>query len=263
MKNWLFTLGVGLISAGIGFIVGSKWTEKEVTRRLEDEYQAEYDLLAKRFKEREEEKIREDERKKCAEMSSEVEKMHESIRRHADERSVNEGIRKHAEKVRTRRDMTEEIDEVKDWDDEEELEEFGGKTEDDDIWEEVVDDYDPSSSKRNYYGHPKSLCEDADAQDEYEKLLYENDKRRDAGCDVYIISYDEYYNNECNDECLTYDPNNQMLIRDAEPMEEVDADELVSFEALQLIDEGFTDVVYVHNSNLNIDFVIEKLDLRS
>lgn len=243
MKNWLFTLGVGLISAGIGFIVGSKWTEKEVTRRLEDEYQAEYDLLAKRFKEREEEKIRDDERKKCAEMKEEASRMQEGIRKH----------------TKTRRDMTEE---VSDWDDEEELEEFGGKTEDDDIWEEVVDDYDPSASKRNRYGHPRSLCEDADIQDEYDRLLHENDKRRDAGCDVYIISYDEYYNNECDDECLTYDTNNQMLIRDAEPMEEVDADELVSFEALQLIDEGFTDVVYVHNKNLNIDFVISKLDPR-
>ena len=244
-KNWLLTLGVGLISAGIGFIVGSKWTEKEVTRRLEDEYQAEYDLLAKRFKEREEEKIREDERKKCAEMASEAEKMHEGIRKHAEERSAAEGIRK------TRRDMTEEVEEVSDWDDDDELEEFGGKTEEDDIWEK------PEGER------PRNLCQTIEELDDYERILYEDRLRREQGSDVYLISYDDYWESHDRKEVdLMYDPNTEHLWNEEDPEEELDVDWVVSYEALEILREGYSDIVYVRNDRLDTDFVIQRLDPR-
>jgi hypothetical protein len=231
-------LGVSLISAGIGFIVGSKWTEKEITKRTEDFYQKEYDLLKKTFEERKEAEIREDERKKCAEMSSEASKM-------------QEGIRKYAEERRTRRDMTEEIDEADDWDDEDELEEFGGKTEEDDIWEN-------SEGER-----PRNLCQTQEELDDYDRILYEDRMRREQGSDVYLISYDTYWESRDREEVdLMYDPNTEHLWNEEDPEEELDVDNLVSYEALEILREGYSDIVYVRNDRLNTDFVIQRLDPR-
>ena len=82
MKNVLLTTGISLITAGIGFIVGSKWTEKEIKQRTEDFYQKEYDLLKKRFEEDKEQEIRDDQKRKDAEMAEECHRMQEGIRRH-------------------------------------------------------------------------------------------------------------------------------------------------------------------------------------
>lgn len=241
MKNALLTAGISLITAGIGFIVGSKWTEKEITKRTEDFYQKEYDLLKKTFEERKEQEIRDDQKRKDAEMVEECHKMQEGIRRHIHEEDSYDGIRKgRHEDERGRVDWS--VEENSDWEDEEELEEFGGKTEEDDIWEKV---------------------EDSDMQDEYERILHENDKRREAGCDVYLISYDDYWASRDREEVdLMYDPNTEHLWNDEDPEEELDVDSLVSFEALEILREGYSDIVYVRNDRLNTDFVIQRLDPR-
>lgn len=230
MKNVLLTTGISLITAGIGFIVGSKWTEKEIKQRTEDFYQKEYDLLKKRFEEDKEQEIRDDQKRKDAEMVEECHKMQEGIRRHIHEYDIPEQ------------------DELED---EEELEEFGGKTEEDDIWED-------SENER-----PRNLCQTQEELDDYDRILYEDRMRREQGSDVYLISYDTYWESRDREEVdLIYDPNTEHLWNEEDPEEELDVDNLVSYEALEILREGYSDIVYVRNDRLETDFVIQRLDPR-
>ena len=237
MKNVLLTTGISLITAGIGFIVGSKWTEKEIKQRTEDFYQKEYDLLKKRFEEDKEQEIRDDQKRKDAEMAEECHKMQEGIRagRHED--------------YRGRVDWS--VEENSDLDDEDELEEFGGKTEEDGIWED-------SESER-----PRNLCQNQEELDDYDRILYEDRMRREQGSDVYMISYDTYWESHDREEVdLMYDPNTEYLWNEEDPDDELDVDNLVSYEALEILREGYSDIVYVRNDRLNTDFVIQRLDPR-
>lgn len=237
MKNVLLTTGISLITAGIGFIIGSKWTEKEIKQRTEDFYQKEYDLLKKRFEEDKEQEIRDDQKRKDAEMVEECHKMQEGIRagRHEDDRG--------------RVDWS--VEENSDLEDEEELEEFGGKTEEDDIWEN-------SEVER-----PRNLCQTQEELDDYDRILYEDRMRREQGSDVYMISYDAYWESRDREEVdLMYDPNTEHLWNEEDPDEELDVDNLVSYEALEILREGYSDIVYVRNDRLETDFVIQRLDPR-
>lgn len=239
MKNVLLTAGISLITAGIGFIVGSKWTEKEIKQRTEDFYQKEYDLLKKRFEEDKEQEIRDDQKRKDAEIVEEVKKMQDGIRRHVHESDSYESD-----------NVVNDIPE-QDWDDEEELEEFGGKTEEDDIWES-------SEGER-----PRNLCQTQEELDDYDRILYEDRLRREQGSDVYLISYDNYWESRDREEVdLMYDPNTEHLWNEEDPDEELDADSLVSYEALEILREGYSDIVYVRNDRLDTDFVIQRLDPR-
>lgn len=230
MKNILLTTGISLITAGIGFIVGSKWTEKEIKKRTEDFYQKEYDLLKKRFEDDKEQEIRDDQKRKDAEIVEEVKKMQDGIRRHIHEYDTPE---------------------QNDLEDEEELEEFGGKTEEDDIWEN-------SEVER-----PRNLCQTQEELDDYDRILYEDRMRREQGSDVYMISYDTYWESRDREEVdLMYDPNTEHLWNEADPDEELDVDNLVSYEALEVLREGYSDIVYVRNDRLDTDFVIQRLDPR-
>lgn len=235
MKNVLLTTGISLITAGIGFIVGSKWTEKEIKQRTEDFYQKEYDLLKKRFEEDKEQEIRDDQKRKDAEMAEECHRMQEGIRRHVHESDSYEGIRADQD----------------DLEDEEELEEFGGKTEEDDIWEN-------SEVER-----ARNLCQTQEELDDYDRILYEDRMRREQGSDVYMISYDDYWESRDRAEVdLMYDPNTEHLWNEEDPEEELDVDNLVSYEALEILREGYSDIVYVRNDRLETDFVIQRLDPR-
>jgi hypothetical protein len=237
MKNVLLTTGISLITAGIGFIIGSKWTEKEIKQRTEDFYQKEYDLLKKHFEEDKEQEIRDDQKRKDAEIVEEVKKMQDGIRagRHEDDRG--------------RVDWS--VEENSDLDDEEELEEFGGKTEEGDIWEN-------SDVER-----PKNLCQTQEELDDYDRILYEDRMRREQGSDVYLISYDDYWESRDREEVdLMYDPNTEHLWNEEDPDEELDVDNLVSYEALEILREGYSDIVYVRNDRLDTDFVIQRLDPR-
>lgn len=235
MKNVLLTTGISLITAGIGFIIGSKWTEKEIKQRTEDFYQKEYDLLKRRFEEDKEQEIRDDQKRKDAEMAEECHKMQEGIRRHVHESDSYEGIRADQD----------------DLEDEEELEEFGGKTEEDDIWEN-------SEVER-----PRNLCQTQEELDDYDRILYEDRMRREQGSDVYLISYEDYWESRDREEVdLMYDPNTEHLWNEADPEEELDVDNLVSYETLEILREGYSDIVYVRNDRLNTDFVIQRLDPR-
>lgn len=237
MKNVLLTTGISLITAGIGFIIGSKWTEKEIKQRTEDFYQKEYDLLKKHFEEDKEQEIRDDQKRKDTEMVEEVKKMQEGIRagRHEDDRGRVDWF----------------FEEYSDLEDEEELEEFGGKTEEDDIWEN-------SEVER-----PRNLCQTQEELDDYDRILYEDRMRREQGSDVYMISYDTYWESRDREEVdLMYDPNTEHLWNEEDPDEELDVDNLVSYEALEILREGYSDIVYVRNDRLNTDFVIQRLDPR-
>lgn len=234
MKNVLLTTGISLITAGIGFIIGSKWTEKEIKQRTEDFYQKQYDLLKKRFEEDKEQEIRDDQKRKDAEIVEEVKKMQDGIRagRHEDDRG--------------RVDWA--VEENSDWDEEEELEEFGGKTEENDIWEN-------SEVER-----PRNLCQTQEELDDYDRILYEDRMRREQGSDVYMISYDDYWESRDREEVdLMYDPNTEHLWNEEDPEEELDVDNLVSYEALEILREGYSDIVYVRNDRLDTDFVIQRL----
>lgn len=235
MKNILLTTGISLITAGIGFIVGSKWTEKEIKQRTEDFYQKEYDLLKKRFEEDKEQEIRDDQKRKDTEMVEEVKKMQDGIRKHVHESDSYDGIRADQDEL----------------EDEDELEEFGGKTEEDGIWED-------SEIER-----PRNLCQTQEELDDYDRILYEDRMRREQGSDVYMISYDTYWESRDREEVdLMYDPNTEHLWNEEDPEEELDVDNLVSYEALEVLREGYSDIVYVRNDRLNTDFVIQKLDPR-
>lgn len=237
MKNVLLTTGISLITAGIGFIIGSKWTEKEIKQRTEDFYQKEYDLLKKRFEEDKEQEIRDDQKRKDAEIVEEVKRMQDGIRagRHEDDRG--------------RVDWA--VEENSDLEDEDELEEFGGKTEENDIWED-------SENER-----PRNLCQTQEELDDYDRILYEDRMRREQGSDVYLISYDDYWESRDREEVdLMYDPNTEHLWNEEDPDEELDVDNLVSYEALEILREGYSDIVYVRNDRLETDFVIQRLDPR-
>lgn len=237
MKNVLLTTGISLITAGIGFIIGSKWTEKEIKQRTEDFYQKEYNLLKKRFEEDKEQEIRDDQKRKDAEIVEEVKKMQDGIRagRHEDDRG--------------RVDWA--VEENSELEDEDELEEFGGKTEENDIWED-------SEVER-----PRNLCQTQEELDDYDRILYEDRMRREQGSDVYLISYDDYWESRDREEVdLMYDPNTEHLWNEEDPEEELDVDNLVSYEALEILREGYSDIVYVRNDRLETDFVIQRLDPR-
>lgn len=237
MKNVLLTTGISLITAGIGFIIGSKWTEKEIKQRTEDFYQKEYDLLKKRFEEDKEQEIRDDQKRKDAEIVEEVKRMQDGIRagRHEDDRG--------------RVDWA--VEENSDLEDEDELEEFGGKTEENDIWED-------SENER-----PRNLCQTQEELDDYDRILYEDRMRREQGSDMYLISYDDYWESRDREEVdLMYDPNTEHLWNEEDPEEELDVDNLVSYEALEILREGYSDIVYVRNDRLETDFVIQRLDPR-
>jgi hypothetical protein len=235
MKNILLTTGISLITAGIGFIIGSKWTEKEIKQRTEDFYQKEYDLLKKRFEEDKEQEIRDDQKRKDAEMVEECHKMQEGIRKHVHESD----------------NVMDDIPDQDELEDEEELEEFGGKTEENDIWEESEVD------------RPRNLCQTQEELDDYDRILYEDRMRREQGSDVYLISYDDYWESRDREEVdLMYDPNTEHLWNEEDPEEELDVDNLVSYEALEILREGYSDIVYVRNDRLDTDFVIQRLDPR-
>lgn len=230
IKHGLFTLGISLITAGIGFIVGSKWTEKEIKQRTEDFYAKEYELLKKSYEERKEGEIRADQQKKDTEMVAEVEKMREGIRR-----------------------CRHEVD----WDDEEELEEFGGKTE---------DEFDEESEERELKGpgdRPSNLCRSLEEQNRYDALLYRDRKAHENGHYCWIISYDEYWDAKDREEhSLTYDVNTEHLWDDDDPERELEPDALVSMEALEILAEGYSDKICVQNIIPYVDYVITRFDPR-
>ena len=170
--------------------------------------------------------------RKCkdAEMVEECHRMQEGIRRHIHESDIPEQ------------------DELED---EEELEEFGGKTEENDIWEN-------SEVER-----PRNLCQTQEELDDYDRILYEDRMRREQGSDVYLISYEDYWESRDREEVdLMYDPNTEHLWNEEDPEEELDVDNLVSYEALEILREGYSDIVYVRNDRLETDFVIQRLDPR-
>lgn len=220
-NNWLITLGIGLISAGIGFIVGSKWTEKEIKERNEDFYQREYDLLKESWEKRKEEEIREDERRKCQEMAAEAKKM-------------QDGSRKCDEKGRV------------EW----EVDEFGNTD------DEIKPKNRPNPVERGEMEYnPDDLVERFD-------LPGQPNAKRDPRF-PYLITYDEYYESEMPEHHMTWDMDNQMLIDDEDPEREPDIDAEVTFEALEVLNEGRENIIFVRNERLGCEFVIERLDPRS
>lgn len=58
-RNILMAIGGMMITAGIGFIAGSKWTEKRLSCKLEDLYSEEYNLLKKNLEKKYEAKEQE------------------------------------------------------------------------------------------------------------------------------------------------------------------------------------------------------------
>ena len=212
-NNWLITLGIGLISAGIGFIVGSKWTEKEIKERNEDFYQREYDLLKESWEKRKEEEIREDERRKCQEMAAEAKKMQDGsscVAKNERKRDEIEG-----EKPKNRPNPVER-------------------------------------SKMEY---------NPDDESERFDLPGQPNAKRDPRF-PYLINYDEYYESEMEEHHMTWDVDNQMLIDDEDPEREPDIDAEVTFEALEVLNEGRENIIFVRNERLGCEFVIERMDPR-
>ena len=230
-NNWLITLGIGLISAGIGFIVGSKWTEKEIKERNEDFYQRKYDLLKESWEKRKEEEIRADERQKCQEMAAEAKKMQDGSRL-SDDKSVN-GSRKCDDRGR----VEWEVDESCNPDD------------------EIKPKNRPNPVERGKMEYnPDDLVERFD-------LPGQPNAKRDPRF-PYLISYDEYYDSEMEEHHMTWDVDNQMLIDDEDPEREPDIDAEVTFEALEVLNEGRENIIFVRNERLGCEFVIERMDPR-
>lgn len=217
-NNWLITLGIGLISAGIGFIVGSKWTEKEIKERNEDFYQREYDLLKESWEKRKEEEIREDERRKCQEMAAECAKMQSGCRNSEDCVAKNERKRdeNEVEKPKNRPNPVERA--------------------------EMEYNPDDESERFDLPGQPNA--------------------KRDPRF-PYLINYDEYYESEMEEHHMTWDMDNEMLIDDEDPEREPDIDAEVTFEALEVLNEGRENIIFVRNERLGCEFVIERMDPRS
>ena len=223
-NNWLITLGVGLISAGIGFIVGSKWTEKEIKERNEDFYQREYDLLKESWEKRKEEEIRADERKKWQEMTEEARKM-------------QEGVAKNTKKCDEKGRVEWEVDE------------FG--------WHDKTDE---PKNRQNPVERGKMEYNPDDLAERFDLPGQPNAKRDPRF--PYLITYDEYYESEMEEHHMTWDSNNQILIDDEDPEREPDIDAEVSFEALEVLDEGRENIIFVRNERLGCEFVIERMDPR-
>jgi hypothetical protein len=213
-NNWLITLGIGLISAGIGFIVGSKWTEKEIKERNEDFYQREYDLLKESWEKHKEEEIREDERRKCQEMAAEAKKMQTGCRmsdgRNSDgSRNSEDCVAKHRPNPVERAEM----------------------------------EYNPDDESERF------------------DLPGQPNAKRDPRF-PYLITYDEYYESDYDEHHMTWDAENEMLIDDEDPEREPDIDAEVTFEALEVLNEGRESIIFVRNERLGCEFVIERMDPR-
>lgn len=230
-NNWLITLGIGLISAGIGFIVGSKWTEKEIKERNEDFYQREYDLLKESWEKRKEEEIREDERRKCQEMAAECAKMQSGCRNSED--CVVKNERKCDERGRV------------EW----EVDEFG--------WHDKTDE---PKNRPNPVERGKMEYNPDDESERFDLPGQPNAKRDPRF--PYLITYDEYYESEMPEHHMTWDTENQMLIDDEDAEREPDIDSEVSFEALEVLNEGRESIIFVRNERLGCEFVIERMDPR-
>ena len=217
-NNWLITLGIGLISAGIGFIVGSKWTEKEIKERNEDFYQREYDLLKESWEKHKEEEIREDERRKCQEMAAECAKMQSGCRNSED--CVAKNDRKCDEN---------EVEKPK--------------------------------NRPNPVERAKTEYNPDDESERFDLPGQPNAKRNPRF--PYLITYDEYYESDYDEHHMTWDAENEMLIDDEDPEREPDIDAEVTFEALEVLNEGRENIIFVRNERLGCEFVIERMDPRA
>ena len=227
-NNWLITLGIGLISAGIGFIVGSKWTEKEIKERNEDFYQREYDLLKESWEKRKEEEIREDERRKCQEMAAEAKKMQDGTRL-SDDKNVN-GCMNSEDCVAKNDRKCDEIEVEK------------------------------PKNRPNPVERGKMEYNPDDESERFDLPGQPNAKRDPRF--PYLINYEEYYESEMEEHHMTWDVDNQMLIDDEDPEREPDIDAEVTFEALEVLNEGRENIIFVRNERLGCEFVIERLDPR-
>lgn len=215
-KNVLFTVGVGLITAALGFVVGSKWTERHLKRGLEDLYQQEYDLLR--------EKLEEDYQN--AKKTEENKPSEEEFKADDKENYVNNEP---------------DIDENGYFD-----------SFDDEIDEDDVDSDDPTRKRPH---------KTAKQKERYEEIMKENEYYKNGNPEYpYIISYDEYYDNkDYIERHLTWDSDNNMLIDDDDPHHVIDdIDELISYEAIDLIEDGGESIVYIRNDQLKTDFVLER-----
>lgn len=195
-KKIFITAAIGLIGTAVGFVIGSKWTEKNLKDELEEVYTKEFEMIKKDLEEKYENKANADK-----EMAEEASKMQEGIKK-ARENGANK-------------------------------------------------------ERMNRY-HP-DLAEIDEFEEEIDK---ENDISEDKG--PYMISYEEFYENkEYDEKSMTWDPELNILTEDgneAEPIEDID--ELVSYEALDILESSKTNEIYVRNDVLKTDFVISRYDPR-
>lgn len=191
MKKAIITVGAGVISGLVGFVIGSKWTEKKLKTKLEDIYQAEFDAFKKSYAERH---STEDETKPTEEAVDLVAQTQAQIKNAI--MADNKKKRDYMKKANPDSD------------------DYGGLEEDDIVTTEKG---------------------------------------------PYIISYEEYTDdNDYMSKTLTWDPIHAALNDDEEeeliPSEDIDA--TVSFEALDLLENGGESVVYVRNDEAQTDYVI-------
>lgn len=198
-KNILITLAVGAICTAVGFVVGSKWTEKNIRDDLDEVYSKEFEMIKNDLEKKHADKVKADE-----EMAEEASKMQEGIKKARENRSAENDISE------------------------------------------------PSDKRPNRYHPDIESCyedeEDDDANDIYE----------DKG--PYMISYEEFFTNkDYSEKTMTWDPDHNILTFDDDPSEVIDdIDELVSYEALDILESSKTNEIYVRNDSLKTDFVISR-----
>lgn len=215
--NVLFTLGVGLITAGLGFIAGSKWTEKKIRHGLEDLYQQEYNLLKK--------KLEED---------------YENAKKSEEKKASDETEKREFEEIERENYVYESLDD-----------DF-----DEDLEETEVDE--ESKVSNPAAKRPHKTTEEIER---YTEIMNQNEYYKNGDPNYpYIIPLEQYYEDkDYEDKHMTWDSENSMLIDDDDPHKVIeDIDELVSYEALDILDSAGESVVVVRNERLQTDFVIEK-----
>ena len=205
-KNIIVTLAVGAICTAVGFVIGSKWTEKNIREDLDELYTKEFEMIKKDYEKKHginSEESKETESNAEAEMAEEAKKMQEGVKKARENRaSKNEDA------------------------------------------SEVVD------KKPNRY-HP-------DIETCYEKEEDVSDIYEDKG--PYMISYEEFFTNkDYSEKSMTWDVDHAILTYDDNPSEVIeDIDELVSYEALDILESSKTNEIYVRNDSLKTDFVISR-----
>lgn len=228
-RGILMAIGGMMITAGIGFIAGSKWTEKRLSCKLEDLYSEEYNLLKRNLEKKFESKETELTKRYEAKEQELKEKYCEVEEGSVDDSGSSDGDSDESdtEKPKDNRRKPQSVNPIR------EIKKSDGSKKANNYADLVEnDDFDP----------PEDSC---------------------GRTEPYIIDYDTYFQDDgYTEKPLTYDWQNHILIDDENGNVLEDVDLIVGWNNLEEFEESDDCLVYIRDDSLKVDYIVEKMDYR-